>query len=566
MLGDTGSNLHRRPGRPVGRARAGHHGPGDRSRRGAGDHDLWGVSVNLRARGAGSAAPAARLVRQTCMSPDSAPKTRFIFVTGGVVSSLGKGIAAASIGRLLVARGPERPAPEVRPVHQRRPGHDVAVPARRGLRDRGRRGDRPRPRPLRALHRLQHEPRLQRHRRRGLQHGDPPRAPRRLPGRDRPGRPAHHRRDQAAHPRRRRGERRRRRDHRDRRHGRRHRVAALPRGDPPVPRRRGAGPLHVHPPHARALHRPRGRAEDQAHPALGQRAAPHRHRARHGRLPLRGQPRHRHPAQDRPVRLAARGGGRLRARRGQHLQGAARLPRGGRRRLRARALPHRGRRARPRRLARSDDAARTRPSSRCGSRSSGKYVRLEDAYLSVVEALRHSGFMHGGRVEIDWVDSEKLDPAEARRAPGRGGRDPHPRRLRRAGDRGQDRRRPHRARERHPLPGHLPRHAARRLRVRAPRHGDGGRELDRVRSRDAVRGHRPAARAEGGGGHGRDDAPGRRPDQAARRHPRPRDLRARPSSTSVTATATRSTTSCASAWRRPEWCSPAPRRTTGSSR
>src|SRR5207244_360737 len=32
-------------------------------------------------------------------------KTRFIFVTGGVVSALGKGIAAASIGRLLVARG-----------------------------------------------------------------------------------------------------------------------------------------------------------------------------------------------------------------------------------------------------------------------------------------------------------------------------------------------------------------------------------------------------------------------------------------------------------------------------
>ena len=31
--------------------------------------------------------------------------TRFIFVTGGVVSSLGKGIAAASIGQLLVARG-----------------------------------------------------------------------------------------------------------------------------------------------------------------------------------------------------------------------------------------------------------------------------------------------------------------------------------------------------------------------------------------------------------------------------------------------------------------------------
>ena len=32
-------------------------------------------------------------------------KTKFIFVTGGVVSSLGKGLAAASIGALLEARG-----------------------------------------------------------------------------------------------------------------------------------------------------------------------------------------------------------------------------------------------------------------------------------------------------------------------------------------------------------------------------------------------------------------------------------------------------------------------------
>src|SRR5256884_2626433 len=37
--------------------------------------------------------------------PDTRPQTRFIFVTGGVVSALGKGIASASIGRLLVARG-----------------------------------------------------------------------------------------------------------------------------------------------------------------------------------------------------------------------------------------------------------------------------------------------------------------------------------------------------------------------------------------------------------------------------------------------------------------------------
>jgi CTP synthase len=39
----------------------------------------------------------------------------------------------------------------------------------------------------------------------------------------------------------------------------------------------------------------------------------------------------------------------------------------------------------------------------------GKYVALEDAYLSVVEALRHSGFLHGCKVDIDWVDSETLE-------------------------------------------------------------------------------------------------------------------------------------------------------------
>jgi len=39
------------------------------------------------------------------MRTESSQQTRYIFVTGGVVSSLGKGIAAASIGRLLVERG-----------------------------------------------------------------------------------------------------------------------------------------------------------------------------------------------------------------------------------------------------------------------------------------------------------------------------------------------------------------------------------------------------------------------------------------------------------------------------
>jgi CTP synthase len=39
----------------------------------------------------------------------------------------------------------------------------------------------------------------------------------------------------------------------------------------------------------------------------------------------------------------------------------------------------------------------------------GKYVQLEDAYLSVSEALRHAASSHDARVEIEWVDSERLE-------------------------------------------------------------------------------------------------------------------------------------------------------------
>jgi CTP synthase len=39
----------------------------------------------------------------------------------------------------------------------------------------------------------------------------------------------------------------------------------------------------------------------------------------------------------------------------------------------------------------------------------GKYVQLEDAYLSVCEALRHAAALQGSRVQIDWIDSERLE-------------------------------------------------------------------------------------------------------------------------------------------------------------
>ncbi len=39
----------------------------------------------------------------------------------------------------------------------------------------------------------------------------------------------------------------------------------------------------------------------------------------------------------------------------------------------------------------------------------GKYVSLQDAYLSVVEALKHGGFAHGVDVEIDWISAEDVE-------------------------------------------------------------------------------------------------------------------------------------------------------------
>jgi len=38
----------------------------------------------------------------------------------------------------------------------------------------------------------------------------------------------------------------------------------------------------------------------------------------------------------------------------------------------------------------------------------GKYVNLPDAYLSVGEAIRHAGFHHGARVHIDWIQAEDV--------------------------------------------------------------------------------------------------------------------------------------------------------------
>jgi CTP synthase len=45
----------------------------------------------------------------------------------------------------------------------------------------------------------------------------------------------------------------------------------------------------------------------------------------------------------------------------------------------------------------------------------GKYVKSPDAYMSIVEALKHAGLHHGVDVEIRWIDSEDMERESALR-------------------------------------------------------------------------------------------------------------------------------------------------------
>ena len=44
----------------------------------------------------------------------------------------------------------------------------------------------------------------------------------------------------------------------------------------------------------------------------------------------------------------------------------------------------------------------------------GKYIKLHDAYLSVMEALRHAGYLINAFVDIEWIDSELLDESNVK--------------------------------------------------------------------------------------------------------------------------------------------------------
>ena len=124
----------------------------------------------------------------------------------------------------------------------------------------------------------------------------------------------------------------------------------------------------------------------------------------------------------------------------------------------------------------------------------GKYVDLTESYKSLNEALTHAGIAHEVAVEIEYVDSDKLEGA-ALDVLGRCRRHPGAARLRRARRRGQDRRDPVRARAPHSVLRHLLRPADRGDRDRAQPGGPRGRELDRDRPEDPAPGDRPDARA-----------------------------------------------------------------------
>jgi CTP synthase len=48
----------------------------------------------------------------------------------------------------------------------------------------------------------------------------------------------------------------------------------------------------------------------------------------------------------------------------------------------------------------------------------GKYVELPDAYLSVVESLKHAGYEHGRQLSIAWIASDDLEGADLEQALG----------------------------------------------------------------------------------------------------------------------------------------------------
>ena len=369
--------------------------------------------------------------------------------------------------RFLVGQGPHRRQPgqpadraraarrdaEARPVPERRPGHDEPVPARRGLRDRRRRRDRPRHRALRALPRHRPQPGGERHDRPDLLAGHRARAPRRVPRRHRPGDPAHHRRDQAPHAAAgRRGAAARRHHHRDRRHGRRHRVAAVHRVGPPDPPRARAARTSSSST-SRSCRSWAPRASRRPSP----RSTPSRRSARSASSPTRSCCAATGPSPRRTSarsRSCATSTSRPSSTRSTCRASTTSPPCSTSRVSTTTSCARSGSRRPPRSTGRGWQRvlqAVHNPKHEVTIGLVGKYIDLPDAYLSVTEALKAGGFAQETQVKIRWIPSDACEtPEGAAKALGEHRRDRRAGRIRHPRHRGQARRAAVRARAGHP--------------------------------------------------------------------------------------------------------------------
>jgi CTP synthase len=171
----------------------------------------------------------------------------------------------------------------------------------------------------------------------------------------------------------------------------------------------GAQQLGIRPPELCALDRCRRRTQDQTDPAHRQAVARDRYPGRRPDLPRRPP----HPPgrtlQDFAVLERARVGRDLDVGRRHHLQGAAHAARAGPGRLICDKLRLN---TPPAKLKRWDDLVyeTEHPQSEVNIAMVGKYVDLSDSYKSLNEALKHAGMKNHARVKIDYVDSETITP------------------------------------------------------------------------------------------------------------------------------------------------------------
>jgi CTP synthase len=342
--------------------------------------------------------------------------TRFIFITGGVVSSLGKGLASAALGALLQARGYQVRLRKLDPYLNVDPG--TMSPYQHGevfVTDDGAETDLDlghyerftgvSARQARQRHHRPHLFRRDRRERRGDYLGATVQVIPHVTDAIKEFVQADITDDRF-------------RAGRDRRHGRRHR--SLPFLEAIRQLGNELGPERaVRAPDAGAVSSRRRRAEDQADPAFGEGAAESSASSRTMLLCRCDMPIPPASAQDRAVLQRAAERGDPGARRRHDLPGADRLSRAG---LRREVLRHFGstRRRRTCRAGAASSIVRN-PEGEVRIAVVGKYTNLLDSYKSLAEALTHGGIANNVKVKLRWVDSEIFEHATTRCHPSSGG-------------------------------------------------------------------------------------------------------------------------------------------------